>query len=361
MLTIKGTLHSIKQRQALKETYYSLDTSLIPRFAFFSEMELENALVAGTEEKGEIAIEQAFLKFNLNPKQYIIAGLILPRIGLLNENHLPVNFNGTERPIVEQIVIPATWREVGIGFYGSLNNAPVNYSITYLVNGLNSAEFELGDGIRSGRAEGNALANNLAVTASLQYNWQSFRFQVSGYSGGTVGITRRGADSLHLNSGAFGTPVYLGEANVQYNNNGLSIRLLGSYISIPDAGKINTAYAKNMASAIYGVYAELGYDWLKIFKPKNQSQFITFARYELIDLNASLPAPPLAIYDGTLKQSHFIAGFSYLPIPNVVIKADVRLQQTGAQNPALIINPAPNALLYQRNNTLLNIGVGYSF
>lgn len=331
------------------------------KIAFFSEMELENALVAGTEEKGEIAIEQAFLKFNFNARQYVIAGLILPRIGMLNENHLPVNFNGTERPIVEQIVIPATWREVGVGFYGSLNNAPLNYSIA-LVNGLNSADFAHGDGIRSGRAEGsNASAKNLAVTASLQYNWQSFRFQVSGYSGGTVGLTRRGADSLNLNSGAFGTPVYLGEANVQYNNSGLSARLLGAYISIPDAGKINTAYAKNMASAMYGVYAELGYDWLRIIKPKSQSQLITFARYETIDLNASIPAPPQAIYDGTLKQSHLIAGFSYLPIPNVVVKADVRLQQTGAQNPALVINPAPNALPYQRNNTFLNIGVGYSF
>ena len=58
-------------------------------------------------------MEQAFLKFNLNPKQYIVAGFFIPRIGMLNENHLPVNFNGTERPIVEQLVLPATWREFG--------------------------------------------------------------------------------------------------------------------------------------------------------------------------------------------------------------------------------------------------------
>ena len=107
------------------------------KITLFTEMELENAVVAGGEEKGEIAMEQAFLKFNLNSRQYIVAGLFVPRIGILNENHLPVNFNGVERPLVEQYVIPATWRELGIGFYGRSKKLPINYSIA-LLNGLNS-------------------------------------------------------------------------------------------------------------------------------------------------------------------------------------------------------------------------------
>jgi len=329
------------------------------RIAFFSELELENALVTGGEEKGEIALEQAFLKFNINPKHYLVAGLFIPRIGILNENHLPVNFNGVERPLVEQMVIPATWRELGIGLYGGLNHLPLNYTIA-LVNGLNNAEFDHGTGIKGGRMEGsNAPANNLAVAASLQYTIQNFKLQVSGYAGGTTGLSKRGADSLGLNGGMLGTPVYLGEGDVQYNNSGISAKLLGTYISLPDAGKINTAYAKNMPYSMYGAYAELGYDCL--YHRHKQAQFITFARYEVIDLNASIPAAPEAIYDGTLKQSHLIAGFSYLPIPNIAIKADVRLQHTGEQNPALVINPAPNALPYQQNNTFLNIGIGYSF
>ncbi|HQW83044.1 MAG TPA: hypothetical protein PK987_01210 [Ferruginibacter sp.] len=81
----------------------------------------------------------------------------------------------------------------------------------------------------------------------------------------------------------------------------------------------------------------------------------------MLDLNATIPAPPKAIYDGTLKQQHIIAGISYLPIQNVVVKADVRLLHTGKQNPNLVINPPPNALPYQQNNTFLNIGIGYSF
>ncbi len=330
------------------------------KIAFFSEMELENAKVVGGEANGaEIAMEQAFLKFNLNAKQYILAGLFIPRIGILNENHLPVNFNGVERPMVEQLIIPATWRELGVAFYGSLNSLPVNYSLA-VMNGLNSAGFQHGSGIRDGRAEGsNATANNIAVTASLQYLFSNFKFQVSGYAGGTVGLSKRSADSLGLNSGGFGTPIYLSEADVQYANAGFSFKALGAYINYPEAGKINSAYANNLATAMYGAYAEVGYDWLH--KKHETAQFITFVRGEMLDMNADIPAPPKAIYDGTEKQTHIVAGFSYLPIPNVVVKADVRILHTGEQNPNLIINPPPNALPYNQNNQFLNVGIGYSF
>ena len=261
--------------------------------------------------------------------------------------------------MVEQMVIPATWRELGIGFYGKANRLPLNYSIA-LMNGLNSATFEHGDGIRGGRAEGsNANANNLAVTASVQYSVGNFKLQLSGYSGGTVGLNKRGADSLNLNSGAFGTPIYLAEGNVQYSKNAFSAKAIFVNINYPDAGKINTAYSKNLANGMIGSYAELAYDWL--YKKGQQASFTTFTRYEYIDLNVTTPAPPKSIYDGTLKQQHIIAGISYLPIPNVAIKADVKLLHTGVQNPELVINPAPNAIPYNQNNTFLNIGIGYSF
>lgn len=334
------------------------------KIAFFSELELENAKVAAGESgTGEISMEQAYLKFNLNARQYLVAGLFVPRIGLLNENHLPSNFNGVERPIVETVVIPATWRELGVGFYGSSDKLPLNYSVA-LVNGLNSEGFEHGTGILGGRAEGSsALANNLALTASVQYLWKDFKFQLSGYMGGTVGLSKRSADSLDvgLETGAFGTPLYLGEFDVQYAKNGFAAKALAVYIAYPNADKIYRAYAKNVASGMYGAYAELAYDWL--YHRKKTQQFITFARVETLDLNSQLSTLQKSEdqYDGTLKQTHVIAGIGYLPIPNVVIKVDVRLLHTGAQNPALVINPPPNALPYQQNNQLLNIGVGYSF
>lgn len=329
------------------------------RIAFFSEMELENAVVEGAESRGELAMEQAFLKFNLNPNNYLVAGLFIPRIGLLNENHLPVNFNGVERPLVETYIIPATWRELGVALYGNIEGTSLNYSAA-LMNGLDASRFDHGTGIREGRANGSfAIANNIGVTAALQYRLEDFRFQVSGYMGGTTAMNKRAADSLELDGGPFGNPLYLGEANIQYNRDGVAIKVLGSYISFPSAGTVNSTFAKNGASSMYGTYAELGYDWF--WHRRKNSQFITFARYEVLDMNASLPTAPEGIYDGTLKQNHLIAGISYLPIPNVAIKADVRIRNTGEQNKALLINPPPNMLPYQQQQTFLNIGVGYSF
>lgn len=331
------------------------------RIAFFSELEVEDAKVAGGEPGGEVSMEQVYLKFSINPRQYIVAGLFVPRIGILNENHLPINFNGVERPLVESFIIPATWREIGVGFYGQAATAPFTYSIA-LVNGLNSADFQHGSGVLEGRAEGRlAGANNLAVTASAQYFAGNFKFQVSGYVGGTNPLSPRQSDSLQLNSGMMGTPLYLGEADIQYAKGGFSAKALGCIIALPDASAVNRAYANNVAEQMYGAYGELAYNLFHSAKSDRwkSQQLNIFARYEMFDLNAQIPSN--GVYDGTEKQSHLIAGFGYLPLPNVVIKADVRLMHTGPQNPDLVLNPNPAAVPYNQNNTFLNIGVGYSF
>ncbi len=327
------------------------------KIAFFSELEVEDAKVEGGGTKGEIGMEQAYLQFSLNSRQYIVAGLFVPRIGITNENHLPVNYYGTERPLVEQLIIPTTWREIGVGFYGQASTFPLSYSIA-LVSGLNSENFTHGSGFADGRSEGQmATGDNLALTASLRYFTGDLQFQVSGYAGGTTGFGAYQADSLHLQSGIFGSPIYLGEADFQYNHEGFSAKALGTYVSLPDASDINSAFANNVPQTMYGVYGEIGYDLLHNMGSKHQ--LVAFARYENLDLNARIPQN--GISDPTLSQWHVIAGLNYFPITNVVIKADVRITHTGPQNPGLIINPPSVMQPYQQNNQFLNIGLGYAF
>jgi hypothetical protein len=329
------------------------------RISLFSEIELEDAKLEGGEPGGELALEQAYLKFIINPQLYLATGLFIPRIGMLNENHLPINFNGNERTMVERLIIPATWREMGVGLYGSVNSIPLEYSFA-LLNGLNSGAFEHGTGIRGGRGGGKeATGNSLAVTGAAVWQPSDFRIQVSGYYGGSVGLAPLQSDSLQLTSGWWGTPVGLAEANVQYEVSGLTLKVLGAVVSIPDAEEINRAYANNTPLFEYGFYAEAAYNILENSKGLSSQQINLFARYEQLNVNASIPAN--GIDDPTLDQRHVLIGFSYLPIPNVAIKTDVRLLHTGPQNPDLIINPNPAASPYEQNNTFLNVGIGYAF
>ncbi|SFS92384.1 hypothetical protein SAMN04487890_106169 [Mucilaginibacter polytrichastri] len=330
------------------------------QISFFSELEIEDAKVAGGQNGGEVSFEQAYLKFNLNANQYIVAGLFIPRIGILNENHLPNTFNGNERNYVETFIIPATWRELGVSLYGSLNRLPINYTIG-IMNGLSSAAFTHGTGLIDGRFEGrNASANNLAVTASLQYYAGNFKAQLSGYYGGTIGASKRKADSLGLSSGLFAVPVALGEADVQYAHNGFSAKVLGTIVSIKDAASINRAYANNTPETEYGAYAELGYDLLyKLIRHSHPQQLILFVRDEKLDMNSKIPSN--GITDGTLDQNYVVTGLTYLPIRNIALKADVRIVHTGAQNPNLIINPNPATVPYQQENNLINLGMAFSF
>ncbi|HEY8938092.1 MAG TPA: hypothetical protein VIM65_22875 [Cyclobacteriaceae bacterium] len=327
---------------------------------FFSEMELENAKVTGSSAQGEISMEQLFVKFNLNRDLYIQAGLFIPRIGIVNENHLPTTFNGNDRPYVETFIIPSTWREIGVGLYGNMRSIPgLNYSFA-VVNGLSSKGFVNGSGIREGRQEGSgATASNLAVTGALLYYRGNWRLQTSGYYGGSAGLTKRVADSLQLQSGPFGTPVSLVEANAQYHSRGISFRALATMVSIPDAAKINLAYNNNTPSSMAGAYAEIGYNFYNMIDPRSLKNLTLFLREEFLDMNYRIPSN--GIKNGINHQNYTVAGLTFKPVSGVIVKADYTLKQTGSRNTDLIVTPYPQQLPYYRSSGYINIGLGYSF
>src|SRR5215212_11653560 len=88
-----------------------------------SELELEDAKIEGGEEGGEVALEQLYLDYMISPAFTLRAGLLLPPIGIVNEIHEPPTFNGVDRPLFEQDVIPTTWREIGVGAVGVIPGA----------------------------------------------------------------------------------------------------------------------------------------------------------------------------------------------------------------------------------------------
>ncbi|HEY3876325.1 MAG TPA: hypothetical protein VGM92_12690 [Candidatus Kapabacteria bacterium] len=329
-----------------------------PSILFYSELEIEDGKVEGGTGGGEVSYEQMYLRFRVSGENYLMAGLMTPRIGIMNENHLPTTFNGTDRPFVETMIIPSTWRDIGIEMQGPIDAVPgMNYSAG-IFNGLSSANFHYGEGVNGGSFEGKlAQASELAITGALQYYTGTTRLQASAYYGGTVGLDTRQADSLQLDSGPFGTPVFLTEADVMSTFGAFSFRALGTFVSIADAQSIDRAYANNTPQAMEGAYAEIGYDVLHNC-PSKESLTI-FTRAEYLDLNAELPAN--GVYNGELLQRYLVAGLTWKPLENVSVKGDYVYRFTGSLNPALQINPIPQQVIYYQANGFWDIGMAYSF
>lgn len=103
------------------------------RVRFISELEFEH----GTEE---IAIETALIDVVVSPSLTLRAGIILPPIGFLNQNHDSPRWDFIERPLVSTDIIPSTLSEVGFGVYGRIPGRSVIFTYdAYLTNGLGDA------------------------------------------------------------------------------------------------------------------------------------------------------------------------------------------------------------------------------
>ncbi len=100
------------------------------RISFFSELEFEH----GTEE---IKLETALVDFELNPSLILRGGIILPPIGMFNQNHDSPKWDFIDRPLVSTSIIPTTLSEVGFGVLGRLSSSAVSTSYQlYLTNGI---------------------------------------------------------------------------------------------------------------------------------------------------------------------------------------------------------------------------------
>ena len=164
---------------------------------------------------------------------------------------------------------------------------------------------------------------------------------------------------MQLNSGAFGTPVALTEANAQYHNNGISFRALFAVSRISDAYEINRAYANNTPSMMMGGYVELGYNFYKLINAESNKNLTVFARQEFMNLNYKIPSN--GILNGVNRKSYTVVGVTFRPISGVVIKADYVLRKTDDRNDDLIVTPFPQSTPYYTSNGFFNLGFGYSF
>lgn len=135
-----------------------------PDIRFWSELEVEHTKV--DKNGGEVAIEQAYLEFDLTPNLMARTGVILVPVGIINETHEPPTFYGVERNSVEKYIIPTTWREGGVSLAG--RNTGFSYDLA-VHSGLQTSVAD-NYAIRDGReAVRQAPANDPAYTARIKW------------------------------------------------------------------------------------------------------------------------------------------------------------------------------------------------
>lgn len=126
------------------------------RLRFYTELELEHALVAtagGVAIPGSFGVEQAFIDWRIltgtSEALYFRGGAILVPMGIINQWHEPPIFHGVERPLVDRVIIPTTWREGGVGVWGEPIEG-LRYEF-YVMSGLDASGFTGANGLRGGR------------------------------------------------------------------------------------------------------------------------------------------------------------------------------------------------------------------
>ncbi len=282
-------------------------------WVFNSEIEWEHAT---TSESGSVSMEFAYLDYLSSAEFNVRVGLLLLPMGFINELHEPTTFLSANRPMTERVLIPSTWRENGVGIFGSIGD--VSYR-TYVVNGLDAAGFTAG-GLRGGRQKGSqAMANDMAWVGRLDWEPEP---------GIVVGASSYYGDSgqgQSLGGGPVGdTSTLIYEAHAEIRARGFHFRALGAMARLSDVAQLNTALglagAASVGNELEGYYGEFGFDVLTLLDEGSDQSLTPFVRYEDYNTQASVPTGFVAAAGTDDEIVTF--GINYKPISQIVFKLD---------------------------------------
>lgn len=285
---------------------------------FITEIEFEHV--------NEVFVEQAFVNYNVGNNVSLRGGLMLVPMGIVNEYHEPTTFNGTERPAVDNVIVPTTWREIGIGVTGRFNESSIGYQ-AYIFNGFRSSELngEGGvngilrgsNGLRGGRQRGirSTIDSPTFSTKWEYYGIPGLRLGLAGY----FGRTQADDDVEELEGSDIG--IAMGGLDFRYAYQRFTARGQFIYSSLSDTEEYNTATGRDLGSALQGWYLEAGYNLLPQTK---EQRLIAFTRYENYDTHASTEGD--LDRNDAYNRTDITAGLSYHIAPGVVVKGDYQFR-----------------------------------
>ena len=286
-----------------------------------------------TEKGGEVELEQLWIQKSFGRVANIRIGHFVVPVGLTNAYHEPTHYFTVYRPEGEGTILPCTWHDTGISFWGRAGRW--RYEVQ-LVAGLDAFLFDRDNWIQSGSGTPFEfkVANKYGFAARIDhYALPGLRFGLSGYYGQSMHNTyphdleNSGNKYEHVKG-----EVAVGALDLTYQGHNWIVRGNVDYGYVGDAATISTAKRNiNATNAPYkkspvgknavAAGVEAGYD---IFSqiPKlraNNQRLYAFGRYEYY--NSYIPAVEQARYEYT-KRQRMAVGFNYYPLPQIAVKAE---------------------------------------
>lgn len=298
-----------------------------------SAVEIENSengeYETEIEKGGEVALEQLHITRLIVPQFNVRAGHLIVPVGLTNAHHEPINFFGAARPQSETSLLPSTWHETGIEFFGSFGKSHGRFDYQLMiVAGLNANGFDRNEWIIGGKA-GYFETDNFTSPAYVA------RLDYRGVPGLRTGVslyycydTGKNSDKEHAYSSIGKIPVAIGTWDAQYRNRFITTRANVTYGYIGNSAALSEVnrmlsnkspysrlipIAKNALS--YGV--EIGANLASIIKRRTPVIY-PFARYEYY--NPQYRGEKKQTMDKRLEVSQWEVGVNWYPLPNLVIK-----------------------------------------
>lgn len=328
------------QLQSGKRSNASLDVSRMVismgyRFSdktqFLTEVEFEHVK--------ELYVEQAFLNHTFNDALSFRAGLMLIPMGIINEYHEPTAFNGVLRPMVDNTIVPTTWREIGAGFTGRFQDIGLKYQV-YLVNGFSSYGSDgkgtlNGSGyLRNGRQRGaKSFLSAPNLSAKLDYfGIMGLKIGLAGYFGDTQSALFNNLDKSDGALTARADSSIVGIAMVgldaRYSWKGFQARGQIIYAKQSNSSAYNSFTHGDLGSAVTGYYIEESYNAFRLTSSSHQLN--VFCRFEHYDTH-------LEVEPGTSRQDKFsvneyVFGLGWKPAEGAVFKVDARMRKSKADS-----------------------------
>jgi hypothetical protein len=299
------------------------------RTNFVTEIELEHVK--------EVFVEQAFLNYEILPWLNFRGGLMLIPMGIVNEYHEPPTFNGVERPNLDSKVVPTTWREIGAGFTGRVDNASLKYQL-YVMNGFNGYNnggvFRGTDALRKGRQKGaeSFMSSPTLATKIDYYGISGLKLGFSTYNGKSQSTLYNGLEDDNAAALAVADSSRVGISMIgfdaRYVVGGFEARGQLNLANIKNTDQYNDLTGKDLGSQLFGWYAEAGYNLLH--STETEQKLVPFVRYEMYNTHAKTEGN-LAV-NGAYDRTDVTVGAGWWLSSGAVLKADYQFFSNALDN-----------------------------